>query len=281
MFRIGLGLMKKFLIADYLAENLVNRVFDTPGLYTGFETLVALYAYGLQLYYDFSGYTDIAIGSALLLGLKLPENFNRPYQALNISEFWRRWHISLSNWLRDYLYFSLPGLRSQWKIFTYANLFITMLLGGLWHGASWTFVVWGALHGAALALHHAWRTWRGNPKPSSNAWVRTASVAATAHFVLFCWIFFRASSLDNAMEVLARVVSLSFSTANISLPIATVMAIAALAHFAPRKWHEWTVQRYSLAPFYAQAAVLVLLVIAIEYVAVTGAARFCTPSSDP
>ena len=106
--------------------------------------LIAVYAYALQIYFDFSGYTDIAIGSALLLGIKLPPNFNAPYAAENIADFWRRWHITLSNWLRDYLYFSLPGQRSKWKIFTYWNLFITMVIGGLWHGASWTFVIWGA-----------------------------------------------------------------------------------------------------------------------------------------
>lgn len=274
LYRIGLGLMKKFLIADYLAENLVNRVFDTPNLYSGFETLVGVYAYALQLYYDFSGYTDIAIGSALLLGLKLPENFNRPYQALNISEFWRRWHISLSNWLRDYLYFSLPGLRSKWKVFTYMNLFVTMVLGGLWHGANWTFVVWGALHGAALAVHHGWRTLRNNPKPSELRWVRVLSAAATGHFVIFCWIFFRADSLENAMLVLSRLASLTVSTANVSLPLAVVMAVGSLAHFAPKNWQSWSLDRYVKAPFYAQAAVLALLVIAIEYVAVTGAAPF-------
>jgi len=202
LFRIGMGLMKKFLIADYLAENLVNRVFDTPGLYTGMETLIGVYGYALQLYYDFSGYTDIAIGSALLLGLKLPENFNRPYQSQNIADFWRRWHISLSNWLRDYLYFSLPGLRSKWKIFTYTNLVVTMVLGGLWHGPSWTFVIWGALHGVALAAQHGWRAARGNAKPSSEMLPRLASTFVTAHFVIFAWIFFRATSLENAMEVL-------------------------------------------------------------------------------
>ena len=117
LFLIGLGLIKKLMIADYLGGNLVNRVFDFPNLYTGAENLIAVYSYTLQLYYDFSGYTDIAIGSALLLGIKLPPNFNMPYAAHNIADFWRRWHITLSNWLRDYLYFSLPGLRSKWKIF--------------------------------------------------------------------------------------------------------------------------------------------------------------------
>jgi len=272
-WRIGLGLMKKFLIADYLAENLVNRVFDTPGLYTGMETLIGVYGYAAQLYYDFSGYTDIAIGSALLLGIRLPENFNRPYLALNISEFWRRWHISLSNWLRDYLYFSLPGLRSKRKWPTYVNLFVTMLLGGLWHGPSWTFVAWGALHGLALAVHHGFRAARGNPPPGSRP-ARLLSRVLTAHFVIFAWIFFRASSIGNAMEVLGRIGSLTVSLANISLPIAVVLLIAVAAHYLPKRWAEWCAALYARAPFYAQAAALALLVLAIEYVAITGAAPF-------
>lgn len=272
-WRIGVGLMKKFLIADYLAENLVNRVFDTPGLYTGAEALIAVYAYAVQLYYDFSGYTDIAVGSALLLGLKLPENFNRPYLALNISEFWRRWHISLSNWLRDYLYFSLPGLRSKRKWPTYFNLFVTMLLGGLWHGANWTFVVWGAMHGAALAVHHGFRAARGNPEPGGWA-SRLGARLLTAHFVIFAWIFFRASSLENALEVLGRIGSLTVSFANVTLPVAVVMAIGIAAHFVPKKYADWCSALYVRAPFYAQAALLALVVLAIEYVAITGAAPF-------
>lgn len=274
LFRIALGLLKKFLIADYLADNLVNRVFDTPNLYTGVEVLIGVYAFALQLYYDFSGYTDIAIGSAQLLGLKLPENFNRPYQSLNISEFWRRWHISLSNWLRDYLYFSLPGLRSKWKIFTYTNLFVTMLLGGLWHGASWTFIVWGALHGAALAVHHGFRAARGNPKPSTNRWVRLLSQVVTAHFVIFAWVFFRASNLANAWEVLGRIASLTASLANISTPIAVVLLIAVVFHYLPKKIYDESSRLFVRAPFFAQATALVLLVLAIEYIAVTGAAPF-------
>src|SRR4029078_11461404 len=178
---IGMGLMKKLLIADYLSSNLVNRVFDFPTLYTGAETLVAVYAYALQIYYDFSGYTDIAIGSALLLGIKLPPNFNRPYAAENIADFWRRWHISLSNWLRDYLYFALPGLRSKWKIFTSSHLILTMLLGGLWHGASWNFVIWGLLHGVALAVTRAWQTFTGSK--ARGGWRKIARVFATVHFV--------------------------------------------------------------------------------------------------
>src|SRR6266581_2019701 len=164
LFLIAVGLTKKLLIADYLADNLVNRVFVFLNVSAATETLVAVYAYALQLYYDFSGYTDIALGSALLLAIKLPPNFNMPYAAENIADFWRRWHISLSNWLRDYLYFSLPGLRSKWKIFTYWNLILTMLLGGLWHGASWNFVIWGLLHGTGLAATRAWQNISGSKK---------------------------------------------------------------------------------------------------------------------
>ncbi len=274
LFRIALGVFKKFLIADYLAENLVNRVFDTPGLYTGMETLIGVWAFAFQLYYDFSGYTDLAIGSAMLFGIKLPENFNRPYTALNISDFWRRWHISLSNWLRDYLYFSLPGLRSKWKIFTYINLTITMVLGGLWHGAGWTFVVWGTLHGVALAVHHAFRSLRGNPRPSNNVWIRAFSTLFTANYVVFCWIFFRASSFQNARDVLARIASLSVSFANISTGLLAVLVIAAAAHFSPKQWYDFSLRQFVRVPFYAQAALLALLVLAIEYIAVTGAAPF-------
>ena len=274
LFRIALGLLKKFLIADFLAENLVNRVFDTPGLYTGMETFIGVWAFAFQIYYDFSGYTDLAIGSALLLGIKLPENFNRPYTALNISDFWRRWHITLSNWLRDYLYFSLPGLRSKWKIFTYINLTVTMILGGLWHGPNWTFVAWGALHGVALAVHHGFRAARGNPKPSASFWIRLFSRLLTANYVAFCWIFFRATSFDNANAVLGRLASLTISFANISPALITVLGVAALGHFSPRGWYDFSLRQFIRAPFYAQAAAVALLVLAIEYVAMTGAAPF-------
>ncbi len=182
LFLIALGLSKKFLIADYLAVNLINRVFDLPTLYSGGEVLVAVYAYAFQLYYDFSGYTDIAIGSALLLGIKLPINFNRPYQAENVADFWRRWHITFSNWLRDYLFFSLPGKRS--KLLPYLNLVITFTIGGLWHGANWTFVVWGLLHGIGLAAVRLRQKWTGRKKPSPAWFPRVIRVVITFHFVV-------------------------------------------------------------------------------------------------
>ena len=274
LFLIGLGLIKKLLIADYLADNLVNRVFDLPKLYSGFEVLIGVYGYAIQLYYDFSGYTDIAIGSALLLGLKLPVNFNRPYESENIADFWRRWHISLSSWLRDYLYFSLPGLRSKWKIFTYSNLVITMLLGGLWHGASWNFATWGLLHGVALALQRAFQVFRKNAKPSANPIARFVRIFVTVHFVCFAWVFFRAPNFPAAMAILERIASLTFSTANISGAFALILFLGILFHFAPKNIYEFSLRTYTASPAVVQAAALALLVLAIQYIAATGSAPF-------
>ena len=274
LFLIGLGLVKKLLIADYLADNLVNRVFDLPKLYSGFEVLVGVYGYAMQLYYDFSGYSDIAIGSALLLGLRLPANFNRPYESENIADFWRRWHISLSSWLRDYLYFSLPGLRSKWKIFTYGNLVITMLLGGLWHGASWNFATWGLLHGVALALQRGFQVFRKNAKPSANPIARFLRIFVTGHFVCFAWVFFRAPNFPAAMSILERIASLTFSTANISGAFALILFLAVLFQFAPKKSYEFSLRIYTSSPAIVQAAALALLVLAIQYVAATGSTPF-------
>jgi alginate O-acetyltransferase complex protein AlgI len=269
LFLIGLGLMKKLLIADYLAENLVNRVFDFPGLYSGGEVLTGVYCYALQLYYDFSGYTDIALGSALLLGLKLPINFNQPYSAANINDFWRRWHISLSNWLRDYLFFSLPGKRNA--VMPYLNLIITMALGGLWHGASWNFVIWGLLHGAGQAVSRFWQTKRGKAEPWTPGWLR---IFVTVQFVCFCWIYFRASSLEQANLVLERILSNSWVFDNVSGGLWSVFGLALAGHYAPKSWLEKPRELFVLSPFYAQAVVLLLLAIAIQYVAATGAAPF-------
>jgi alginate O-acetyltransferase complex protein AlgI len=155
LFLISLGLLKKVAVGDYLALNLVDRVFDAPLQYSALECYSAVVGYAVQIYCDFSGYTDIAIGTALLLGVRMPLNFNSPYKAPDIVDFWRRWHISLSTWLRDYLYISLGGNRKG-RARAYLNQMLTMLLGGLWHGASWTFVVWGGLHGSALAMTRAY-----------------------------------------------------------------------------------------------------------------------------
>ncbi len=148
---IGVGLFKKIALADTLAISIVDRVFEAPERYSSVEVLGGVYGYALQIYLDFSAYSDIAIGSAMILGFTLPENFRTPYRSVNLQEFWRRWHISLSTWLRDYLYVTLGGNRGS-PVRTYVNLIATMILGGLWHGASWAFIVWGGLHGFGLAI---------------------------------------------------------------------------------------------------------------------------------
>ena len=272
LFLIGMGLAKKLLIADYLSQNLINRVFDFPNLYSGGEALIAAYAYALQIYYDFSGYTDIAIGSALLLGIKLPVNFNRPYAAENVADFWRRWHITLSNWLRDYLYFSLPGLRSKWKIFTYMNLVITMVLGGLWHGASWNFVIWGGLHGVGLAVVRLWQTWKGSAK--ATGWLRYFYIFLTFQFVTVTWVYFRAADFATASAIFGRIATGPWVFTNITAGFWLVLTIGFLAHYFPKKWYDFSLNLYIRAPFYAQAAALALLVGGLQYVVQTGAAPF-------
>lgn len=270
LFLIAIGLVKKLMIADYLANNLVNRVFDFPKLYTGAEVLIAVYAYAFELYYDFSGYTDIALGSAMLLGIKLPINFNRPYSAENIADFWRRWHITLSNWLRDYLYFSLPGKRV--KAMAYLNLVITFVLGGLWHGASWNFVLWGLLHGIGLAFVRLWQTWRGTAK--ATGFFRYLYIVLTFHYVTFAWIFFRAADFDTAVSILQRIGSLTVSFANVPKELGIILGIAVLFHYLPKKWYDFSVNIYVRAPFYAQAAALAGLVFGLHFVARTGAVPF-------
>ncbi len=168
LFLIAVGLVKKMILSDQLSLNLVDRVFERPANFSALEVLAGVYGYAAQIYCDFSGYTDIAIGSALLLGVRFPKNFDSPYKATNLADFWRRWHISLSTWLRDYLYIPLGGSRgSAWA--TYRNLMITMLLGGLWHGASWTFVFWGFLHGLGRGVTRAWERARGGSREGSLA----------------------------------------------------------------------------------------------------------------
>ena len=210
------GMFKKAVLADQLSV-FVDAVFATPGAYDAPTIALAVLSYALQIYFDFSGYSDMAIGSAKCLGYDLPKNFDLPYISANVSELWKRWHISLSTWLQQYLYFSLGGNRKG-KARTYLNLMATMVLGGLWHGANWTFVVWGALHGFALCVHKGWRSWRasrhtgaGDEKQANKSilcqrFVKMISILGTFLFVCFCWVFFRAESIDVAFTVLQRLV---------------------------------------------------------------------------
>ena len=208
VFLILTGLFKKAIISDYISLNFVDRIFDEPLLYSGFECLMGIYGYALQIYCDFSGYSDMAIGIALLLGFRFPKNFDAPYKSATITEFWRRWHISLSTWLRDYLYISLGGNRKG-RLRTYLNLLLTMLLGGLWHGAAVRFILWGGLHGAALALHKLWLAAVPGAKPTGaqmNRWSRTAGIFLTFNLVCFGWLLFRAESMQTVELMLHQIV---------------------------------------------------------------------------
>lgn len=207
VFLILTGLFKKAVISDYISLNFVDRIFDEPLLYTGFECLMGIYGYALQIYCDFSGYSDMAIGIALLLGFRFPKNFDAPYKSATITEFWRRWHISLSSWLRDYVYISLGGNRKG-RFRTYVNLLLTMLLGGLWHGAAFRFILWGALHGVALALHKVWLSVIPGAKASGaqmNGWARAVGIFFTFNLVCFGWLMFRAESMQTVSLMLHQI----------------------------------------------------------------------------
>ncbi len=274
---IGIGLVKKLLIADYLSENLVTRVFDTPALYSGLEVLAAVYGYALQLFFDFSGYTDIALGCGLLLGLTLPENFRRPYLSPNVGEFWRRWHMSFSFWLRDYIQERLPQNKRKYPLASYCyTAIVTFLLGGLWHGIAWTFLVWGLLHGLALATYGVWRSKRGRRKATLPGTI--VGTLVTFHFVCFTWIFFNASSLSNAADLLTRLGSLAthqgWTHDNLTLPILGVLALAAIAHCFPLKWLDWSGLTLGKLPFWVQGAALAGLVLAIQSLSGKGSVGF-------
>jgi len=201
IFLICTGLFKKAVISDYISANFVDRVFDSPLQYTGLENLFAVYGYAMQIYCDFSGYSDMAIGLALIMGFKFLDNFDSPYQSTSITEFWRRWHISLSTWLRDYLYIPLGGNRKG-GVRTYVNLMLTMLLGGLWHGAALRYIIWGGLHGLALAFE---RFVKQNISSAPGPFRRLFGGFLTFHFVCFCWVFFRAQGLDNVHAMFSQI----------------------------------------------------------------------------
>ncbi|RAR71695.1 MBOAT family O-acyltransferase [Flavobacterium aciduliphilum] len=198
------GLIKKLIISDYISVNLVNYVFDGPHLHNGLECLVALYGYAIVIYCDFSGYSDVAIGISKWMGITIPPNFMSPYQSKSVSEFWRRWHISLSSWLRDYLYIAMGGNRKG-TFRTNVNLFLTMLIGGFWHGASWNFIIWGALHGIGLGVNKFWNALFGKMKVFPKWISNTFYGLITFHFVCFCWIFFKASSFETALQFLHQI----------------------------------------------------------------------------
>lgn len=256
------GLVKKMVVADMIGTKLVEPVFGTPQAHNGAETLMAIYGYAIQIYCDFSAYTDMAIGLALLLGFRFPDNFDRPYTARSLQDFWRRWHMTLSRWLRDYLYIPLGGNRGG-SVKTYRNLMLTMLLGGLWHGAAWTFVMWGGIHGVGLAVERAW-PFTANamrfPTPVKNAVGRVV----TFHVVCLAWVFFRAPDVGTAFAVLGRLFAGGPSTGIVTPMIVFLIAAALAVQWIPRSFGARLRTAFVTLPVYAQGISLgaMLLVIA-------------------
>jgi D-alanyl-lipoteichoic acid acyltransferase DltB (MBOAT superfamily) len=224
---IALGLLKKVLIADTLAREVVDPVFGVPEAYFAPDAILATLAYAAQIYCDFSGYTDIAIGLALLMGFIFPQNFNNPYRATGFRDFWRRWHMTLSRFLRDYLYIPLGGSRGS-RLFTYRNLMITMVLGGLWHGAAWTFVLWGAFHGAMLVTEHALDGRLGRRVPAAVLWLGTFTA------VCFAWILFRSPDLDVFWTFLGRLVDPGAATLW-TVPVVAMIAVVVGMQLLPQR----------------------------------------------
>ena len=312
------GVIKKVVISDYISTNFVDRVYDLPNAYTSFENLMASYGYAIQIYCDFSGYSDMAIGIALLLGFKLPTNFRTPYQSKSITEFWRRWHISLSTWLKDFLYISVGGNRKGtfagflfpglfflgvllWGIFslntsiiplaialisigvfalsfllsknvnktmyTDVNLMTTMLLGGLWHGPSLRFIVWGALHGGALAVHKLILEYfpdNGKKTIGKSIW-NVIAIIITFHFVTFCWIFFRAKDFTNALEVISNISKLTFNLDQWLIitqgytNVFAVMLIGFIWHYIPENWMDKVRSGFINSPIVVKVFVFVFI----------------------
>ncbi len=263
LFYILNGLIKKMIIADYISVNFVDRVYDNPLNYTGLENLMAVYGYSLQIYCDFSGYTDIAIGLAMWMGFRLPLNFHSPYKAPNITDFWRRWHISLSSWLKDYLYIPLGGNRKG-KNRTYINLMLTMLLGGLWHGAALRFIVWGALHGIYLAVHKFFLTLFPKQKTTPYKW-KWVWIFITFHIVSFTWMSFRGNSMTTVTYMFNQIFNHFeaehfFTMAKAYNAVWSLILIGFILHWLPTKTKNWYKGRFVLLPIWAKIVATVLIV---------------------
>lgn len=268
IFLILNGLLKKMVISDYISMNFVDRVFENPASFSGFENLMATFGYGIQIYCDFSGYTDIAIGLALLLGYKLPDNFNFPYKATNIAAFWQRWHISLTSWLREYLFlpivYSLSGklknnryffIKTDLILYIYGTM-VTMLLCGLWHGADYRFILWGGLHGLALVVYRIYSTlFKPTKKPDRLR--RFFRIAGTYIFVNFTWILFRTKTLDDSKLMIDQMFS-NFGWNMVPQVISsywlifTLMAIAMIIHWLPQDGKKRYSEYFRTRPLWLQ-----------------------------
>jgi D-alanyl-lipoteichoic acid acyltransferase DltB (MBOAT superfamily) len=285
IYRIATGVAKKLLLADLLSVGIVDPVFASPTIYTSTEVAVAVVAYTFQIYYDFSAYSDIAIGAAALFGFKFPENFNKPYVARNLFEFWNRWHMTLSTWLRDYLYFPLGGSREgKWK--TLRNVMIVMVLGGLWHGAGWRFAVWGFVHGCGLWIVRLW-WWttgyeRREPGPFAKDRERTEQptrwrlgpmlgpvlgVALTFTYVVLSRVFFRSPDVSHAVTVFRQLFEGTVGVVNVHTPVWVALFFSALLHWLPPQLYERSARAFVWLPAPARAVMLVVLIVGVRQIA--------------
>jgi D-alanyl-lipoteichoic acid acyltransferase DltB (MBOAT superfamily) len=247
LYRIGRGMLKKVLLADIVRVGVVDPIFAEPSRFTSLELLVGLYAYTLQIYYDFSGYTDIALGSAKLFGIELPENFRRPYKATSVAGFWRRWHITLSNWVRDYIYYPLGGARVKPQARIYFNIMATLLIIGIWHGASWNFVAYGLLHGAAVAINRVMRarTGRRPDDPLPGWWGWLWRFLLTFHFVVLARILFRSPDFATSWVYLLGLLEGTFVMPRFSMLAWAMLAVGYIIHFSPESWQARLEKRFS------------------------------------
>ena len=261
LWLIIVGVVKKALIADYISQY-NDLIFLSPTGYSGFESLMGVIGYTMQIYCDFSGYSDMAIGIALIMGFKLMKNFDFPYKAQNLSDFWRQWHISLSSWLRDYVYIPLGGNRKG-TIRTYVNNFLTMLVGGLWHGAAWKFVLWGGMHGVGLAVHKACQPWL--KKLPDNWWIKALSWMLTITYVSLLFVFFRAASMTDSLLIIKNIFT-NFDPAYI-IPFIKVryvwiimMAVIIISHSLPRRCYDEMQRRFVDSPWLMKLIIFLLVV---------------------
>lgn len=257
LFRIVLGLGKKLLIADYLAKY-VDIVHSNPGSFSGLENLFSMYAYSFQIYFDFSGYSDIAIGIALILGYNLKENFDHPYLAENITSFWRKWHMSLSSWLRDYLYIPMGGNRKG-AFNTYLFLFITMTVGGFWHGAKWTFIIWGILHGLGLMIHKLVGKYNLTKRFSNSV----INVFITFNFISILWVFFRSADTAAALASLSKIFTDTNMTQIIGFYVARkevllFLALSSVFIFLIQYLKPFIIKCYERVPIYVSIVLIIL-----------------------
>jgi len=273
---VAAGLFKKVVISSYVDSAIVTPVFSAPHQHSALEILFATYGFAVQIYADFSGYTDIAIGLAMFLGFRFPQNFDRPYTARSLQDFWRRWHMTLSRWLRDYLYIPLGGGRgSRWQVAR--NIMITMILGGLWHGAAWTFVAWGAIHGSGQVAGHLRRSHRQarglDPLPDGTLRVIVQRLV-TFHIVCLGWIFFRADSFSTATTLIGRLFT-AWGRAPLVTPLVVITVVGAVAlQYMPAILGGRVQGGFARQPWAVQGAILGVVLLVITTLGPQGVAPF-------